>query len=1093
MASLCLEKPLHLSTGETMIPVHDTNASANGSSARNSIRRKRFSTSLIMKARGTVKCAPICLISLMSLVHASGQKATNTTISASGSPGNYTLTSTVSGPAGPGIAPTGSVSFEDTSNGNFVLGAGNLGAPTVTQSFIQKPSPATTFAPNAVAIADFNGDGKPDIVIEDEQLNQLDLFLGNGDGTFSGPTVISVPGTGGDPQNGPSGIVVADFNKDGKPDLAVIMGDGGFSSVAILLGNGDGTFTTAAISGTPNSSTVVAVGDFNSDGNPDFVKASQVLNQFGINVFLGNGSGGFTQVADGTPDTNLYFYIVVGDFNGDGKPDLFLVTDLGTPCIRLGNGDGTFQASITVPGVTGLTSQPIIGDFNGDGKLDVALTTSSSIDMLLGNGNGTFSISTVSSLSGVGELVAADFNADGKRDLLATTTTGFILFLGNGNGTFQAPTPLNFSAPPANLFSTTTIATADLNGDGNPDLVMSSTSDSMSVFLDNAIVTATATLTGVSIPGGGTHFADAVFPGNSNYLTSTSSLVPLIGSPVPTALTLQATPSSSVPGQQVALTAVLSPFSVGSMSTNGEPILFSIGGSSIGSALLSSGVATLQTTSLPTGAETVTAKYQADTNFQTSSATTSINVAKTTPTITWANPAAITFGTPLSGLQLNATASTPGTMTYSPVAGTVLGAGPQTLSVNFTPTDTTNFNNASATVTLIVNKATPTITWANPAAITYGTALTGIQLDATASTPGTLTYSPVAGTVLGAGPQTLSVAFTPSDTADFNNQTATVTLIVNKATPTIAWANPAAITYGTALTGIQLDATASMPGTLTYSPMAGTVLGGGPQTLSVAFTPTDTADFNNQTATVTLIVNKATPTITWPNPAVITYGTPLSGTQLDATASVPGTFIYSPTTGTILGAGKQTLSVTFTPTDGADYNPTAGTAILTVNKAVPVITWTNPSSITYGMALTGTQLNATSSVPGSFIYSPTAGTILGAGSKTLSVSFTPTDGVDYFATTAEATIAVTKAAAIGSVRSSINPATFSLSVTLTFTYRGAPGLPVPTGSISVVDGGNALVTLPLNAAGVATFTTSDLTVGSHGLVVTYGGDANYQD
>jgi hypothetical protein len=317
--------------------------------------------------------------------------------------------------------------------------------------------------------------------------------------------------------------------------------------------------------------------------------------------------------------------------------------------------------------------------------------------------------------------------------------------------------------------------------------------------------------------------------------------------------------------------------------------------------------------------------------------------------------------------------------------------------------------------------------------------------------------------------------------------------MVNKATPTITWANPAAIPYGTALTGIQLDATASTPGTFVYAAPAGTILSSGLQTITATLTPTDTTDFNTATALVTLNVTKVTPTISWPNPAAITYGTALSATQLDATASVPGTFVYSPTAGTVLGAGPQTLSVTFTPTDGTDYNPTMATATLMVNKATPTITWASPASITYGTPLSGTQLNATASVPGNFVYSPAAGTILGAGTQTLSVSFTPTDGADYSTATATATIAVTKAAAIGSITSNLDPSTFSMSVTLTFTYTGVAGLPLPTGSVTVVDGGNALVTLPLNAAGVATYTTSDLSVGSHSLVATYGGDANYQD
>ena len=200
-----------------------------------------------------------------------------------------------------------------------------------------------------------------------------------------------------------------------------------------------------------------------------------------------------------------------------------------------------------------------------------------------------------------------------------------------------------------------------------------------------------------------------------------------------------------------------------------------------------------------------------------------------------------------------------------------------------------------------MNKATPTITWATPAAITYGTALDSTQLDATANVQGSFTYAPATGTVLGAGGQTLSATFTPADTADYSAATASVSLVVNKATPTITWATPAAITYGTALDSTQLDATANVQGSFTYAPAAGTVLGAGSQTLSATFTPADTADYSATTASVSLVVNKATPTITWATPAAITYGTALDSTQLDATANVQGSFTYAPATGTVLG------------------------------------------------------------------------------------------------------------------------------------------------------------------------------------------------
>src|SRR5205085_10680808 len=119
-------------------------------------------------------------------------------------------------------------------------------------------------------------------------------------------------------------------------------------------------------------------------------------------------------------------------------------------------------------------------------------------------------------------------------------------------------------------------------------------------------------------------------------------------------------------------------------------------------------------------------------------------------------------------------------------------------SVTFTPTDAANFTTATASVTIAVAKDAPAITWPTPAGITYGTALSATQLNATASTPGTFIYTPAIGAVLSAGAgQTLSVAFTPTDATNFTTATATVTINVAKATPTITWSTPAGITYGT--------------------------------------------------------------------------------------------------------------------------------------------------------------------------------------------------------------------------------------------------------------------------------------------------------
>src|SRR4029079_1176827 len=252
-------------------------------------------------------------------------------------------------------------------------------------------------------------------------------------------------------------------------------------------------------------------------------------------------------------------------------------------------------------------------------------------------------------------------------------------------------------------------------------------------------------------------------------------------------------------------------------------------------------------------------------------------------------------------------------------------------------------------------------------------------------------YSPAAGTILTAGAaQTLSVTFTPTDAANYTTATKTVSINVLKAMPVITWTTPADIAYGTALSATQLNATANVPGGFVYNPTAGTVLDAGTHTLSLTFTPTDAANYAVATATVSLTVLKATPTITWPAPADITYGTALSAAQLNATASVPGVFVYTPAAGVVLNAGAaQSLSVSFTPTDAANYTVATKSVVINVLKATPTITWPAPADITYGTALSATQLNATASVPGVFVYTPAAGVVLNAGAaQSLSVSFT---------------------------------------------------------------------------------------------------------
>jgi hypothetical protein len=206
------------------------------------------------------------------------------------------------------------------------------------------------------------------------------------------------------------------------------------------------------------------------------------------------------------------------------------------------------------------------------------------------------------------------------------------------------------------------------------------------------------------------------------------------------------------------------------------------------------------------------------------------------------------------------------------------------------------------------------------------------------------------------------------------------------------WSNPAPIVFGTALGPAQLNAVANVAGTFTYTPTAGTVLEpGAAQPLTVLFTPDDLNAFQPTSATVFIDVEKAEPVINWSDPQPITFGTPLSTTQLNAkvNGNVPGTFTYTPPAGTILEVGEnRVLSVLFVPNDTVHYKNATASVLLDVIAVQPVITWGNPADIVYGTRLSETQLNAKANVPGSFSYVPPAGVLMNAGlNQTLTVTF----------------------------------------------------------------------------------------------------------
>jgi hypothetical protein len=344
--------------------------------------------------------------------------------------------------------------------------------------------------------ADINGDGVPDLVLGSPfspGLSDICVALGAGDGTFgSSPdyNLVAVKNSSLTPLNGiDSGPAIAgDFNGDGNTDVAVFEYNEGPGVIAVLLGKGDGSFQ-APVSSPMTEEVAGALGeaDFNGDGKLDLVAwtSSPYLNTAPsyLSVFLGNGDGTFQgTIHVPTPPNPVAASLPVGDFNGDGKPDLAIATSnsAGTQeavQILLGQGNGAFTSGASIPlDSAALLAQGIYwagavyltaGDFNHDGRIDIAAAQGQTVAVLLGNGDGTFQTPAYYECGHyfIEAIETADFNGDGKPDLLVSTYDGVSVFLGNGDGTFQPHLDSNFGAGPGSQ-----LAIGNFTGHGKLDL-----------------------------------------------------------------------------------------------------------------------------------------------------------------------------------------------------------------------------------------------------------------------------------------------------------------------------------------------------------------------------------------------------------------------------------------------------------------------------------------------------------------------------------------------------------------------------------------------------------------------------------------------
>jgi hypothetical protein len=583
------------------------------------------------------------------------------------------------------------------SAGNVLIVPGNGDGTFQAQSSYLEGYPTSDTA--SIAVGDFNGDGKQDIAttsyVEFEGLSSVSTLLGNGNGSFQATTNEFLQG------DAMCGSSTGDINGDGKLDLVLAECDAG---TVAYLGNGDGTFQfDSPLYFTDNESYGVAVADINGDGKQDVLSTDGT----DLNVHLGNGDGTF-QAPTSYQTPSGGGFIRVGDFNGDGKADVVIAGN-NAISILIGNGNGIFQQAVSYNLSGAVSGDPIgasaiaAGDFNGDGIVDLVVSTRSGINLLLGNGNGTFQAALVVG-AGSNGVTAADLNGDGRLDIISAALIangGLAVLYGNGNGTFQTPvvyggniafdfvkigdfngdgaTDVAAGAYSQNLFTVfmnvrgtyvttstsntslefdqpvtfTASVTASVNGSGTPTGTVS--------FFDSATLLGTAsvesgeatiTLPGLSL---GTHSIIAAYSGDSRFNPHTASPLTQRVQQAPTTTSIASSANPSIPGQAVTFTATVTSLTSGVPTgavtfSNGTNITYGV------ASLNSSGVATLTLINLKPGSDLIGAVYSGDSNYILSASGLLLQLvtrqASTTVLTSSANP--ITAG---QGVTFTATVS----------------------------------------------------------------------------------------------------------------------------------------------------------------------------------------------------------------------------------------------------------------------------------------------------------------------------------------------------------------------------------------------------------------------------------------------------
>ena len=437
-------------------------------------------------------------------------------------PNNYDFTATITG--GGILAPSGTADFADITD-NIDLGTAALDPQTVVHSFLSGHKKNTSNKPAQSVVADFNGDGIPDIATANASFgatSTMSVFLGKGNGQFQSPVDYTT-------NTFTSGIVSGDFNQDGIPDIAAMsqgdsLNDG---DVAVFLGSGDGTFRGPVDNMLGTFPVAIAVGDFDGDGILDVATVDYFANA--ADVSLGNGDGSF-KAPVAYPVGQGPCCIVTGGLNKSGFLDLVVAdTDGNKMSVLLGKGDGTFKSQQIY--TTGFQPEFVaIGDVNMDGRADILIANygDPSVGVFLNNGNGTFQNQVSYPVGGPDAGIAiGDLDGDGIPDVAVSyyhpSKVGVLH--GNGDGSFSAPA--EFDTHQKQGYE---VSLADLDGDGTPDIISADINQSISVLLNQT--SASATLSNVAVSGSRTDMKQIVanYAGDSSYKKSKSKSVQVNGS-----------------------------------------------------------------------------------------------------------------------------------------------------------------------------------------------------------------------------------------------------------------------------------------------------------------------------------------------------------------------------------------------------------------------------------------------------------------------------------------------------------------------------------------------------------------------------------